>query len=168
MSKISLKDIREFVEKKLELNISNKTRKRKYIDARSLYFKICRDFTLSTFEEIGETLRLNHATVIHGVKNIYPVASVYNKKIEETYDLFCLVYTGKYKENGEESLLVQNEKLKNKVDSLNLSINGLELIPVDPKNKIMSMIKNLNSDEQEVLYNKVAVFVKVIEAKRLW
>ncbi len=37
--------IKEIVENYFELSISRNTRKRQYVEARAIYFKLCREFT---------------------------------------------------------------------------------------------------------------------------
>lgn len=49
-------------------DISIKTRKREYVEARYVYFKLCKDLTSSTLSKIGSSLNMDHASVLHGVK----------------------------------------------------------------------------------------------------
>jgi len=51
----------------VDININ--TRKRAYVDARRVYAKILRDRGYS-FESIGRTLKKDHATIIHYLRNI--------------------------------------------------------------------------------------------------
>jgi hypothetical protein len=70
---INVKFIRSIVEQVTELDLSNGNRKRDYSDARAIYYKICRDMTKSTIEYIGKEVGRDHATVLHGIKNVFPV-----------------------------------------------------------------------------------------------
>ncbi len=63
-----IEDILKLVEKETNLDVTKKTRKREYVYARSVYFKICREKTLASFREIGELVGRDHASVIHGIK----------------------------------------------------------------------------------------------------
>ena len=62
--------IKEIVESYFELSISRNTRKRQYVEARAIYFKLCREFTQLSLEQIGKSVNRDHASVLHGVKSI--------------------------------------------------------------------------------------------------
>jgi len=62
--------IKEIVESYFKLSISRNTRKRQYVEARAIYFKLCREFTQLSLEQIGESVNRDHASVLHGVRSI--------------------------------------------------------------------------------------------------
>jgi len=62
--------INEIVNQYFDLNINTSTRKRHYVEARATYYKLCRDFTNLSLETIGSDLNKNHATVLHGIKQL--------------------------------------------------------------------------------------------------
>ena len=62
--------IKEIVESYFELSISRNTRKRQYVEARAIYYKLCREFTQLSLEQIGKSVKRDHASVLHGVKSI--------------------------------------------------------------------------------------------------
>jgi len=62
--------IKEIVESYFEISISRNTRKRQYVEARAIYFKLCRIFTQLSLEQIGKSVNRDHASVLHGVKSI--------------------------------------------------------------------------------------------------
>jgi len=70
---INARQIRKIVEDNVNFDLSVDGRKRKESDARALFYKLCREYTNDTYETIGEELNRDHTTVIHGVKNIFPV-----------------------------------------------------------------------------------------------
>ncbi len=70
---INARQIRKIVEDNVNFDLSVNGRKRKESDARALFYKLCREYTNDTYETIGEELNRDHTTVIHGVKNIFPV-----------------------------------------------------------------------------------------------
>ena len=63
-----LQEIKHLVEKELQLNLDNKTRKREYVFARAVYYRLCSEFTKHSLNAIGETINKDHSTVIHGLK----------------------------------------------------------------------------------------------------
>ena len=52
------------------LDIEEDTRKREYVTARSMYFKLLRENTRISFESIGRDLNRDHATVLHSLKQL--------------------------------------------------------------------------------------------------
>ena len=62
--------IKEIVESYFEISISRNTRKRQYVEARAIYFKLCRIFTQLSLEQIGKSVNRDHASVLHGVRSI--------------------------------------------------------------------------------------------------
>lgn len=62
--------INEIVDQYFELKINTPTRKRPYIEARAVYYKLCREFTNLTLENIGWDFGKNHATVLNGIRQL--------------------------------------------------------------------------------------------------
>jgi len=62
--------INEIVDQYFELKINTPTRKRPYIEARATYYKLCREFTNLTLENIGWDFGKNHATVLNGIRQL--------------------------------------------------------------------------------------------------
>ena len=62
--------IKEIVESDFEISISRTTRKRQYVEARAIYFKLCREFTQLSLEQIGKSVNRDHASVLHGCRSI--------------------------------------------------------------------------------------------------
>ena len=62
--------IKQIVESYFEISISRNTRKRQYVEARAIYFKLCRIFTQLSLEQIGKSVNRDHASVLHGCRSI--------------------------------------------------------------------------------------------------
>lgn len=60
--------IRKLVELKLEMNLSTPSRKRELVYGRAIYFKLCKDLTRTSLEQVGKSVNRDHASVIHGLK----------------------------------------------------------------------------------------------------
>lgn len=67
-------------------DLSESNRKRQVVDARRVYSKILRDRGY-TFESIGKTLKLNHATILHYTKSIDNIIT-YDVDFREKY-IYC-------------------------------------------------------------------------------
>tara|TARA_R100000353_G_scaffold126523_3_gene89841 strand:- start:1559 stop:1999 length:441 start_codon:yes stop_codon:yes gene_type:complete len=68
---MTMSTIRTAVQDEFKINIKRKTRKHIYVVARTIYFKLCRDYTNYSLQRIGLTLGKDHATVMHAIDNIF-------------------------------------------------------------------------------------------------
>jgi len=62
--------IKQIVENYFEISIGRNTRKRQYVEARAIYYKLCRIFTQLSLEQIGKSVNRDHASVLHGIRSI--------------------------------------------------------------------------------------------------
>tara|TARA_R100000329_G_scaffold151490_1_gene147927 strand:+ start:9651 stop:10055 length:405 start_codon:yes stop_codon:yes gene_type:complete len=58
------------VNKHFGLDITEKTRKFEYVFARACYYYLCRKFGGFSYSKIGMSVNKNHATVLHGLKEL--------------------------------------------------------------------------------------------------
>ena len=65
-----LDEIYEYVNSIYGIDIKNQTRKRKYTEARALFYLLARNLTNFTYQIIGQYIGKDHASVIYGFKNI--------------------------------------------------------------------------------------------------
>ena len=66
-----LEEIKNLVESKTRLNLKRNTRKREYVYARALFFKLCDRYLDVTSSALGNFLGKDHATVLHHRKTTY-------------------------------------------------------------------------------------------------
>lgn len=72
---MDIKTIKEVVSHETQIDLDNpmitKSRQANYVNARMLYYKLCRDFLGMPYQKIGNSLRpsKNHATVLHSIKS---------------------------------------------------------------------------------------------------
>jgi hypothetical protein len=75
---MKLKNIKSIVENVFNIeNISRKTRKRNYVYARYVYMYLAREKTRYSLVYIGNYIKLDHATVLHGIKTIQNIFSLH-------------------------------------------------------------------------------------------
>jgi chromosomal replication initiation ATPase DnaA len=82
---MNLETIIKNVSREFGLDIRTRSRKREYIYARAIYYKISREIYRKTLSEIGAGVNTNHATVLHSIKNVYPVIERFEPKVMESY-----------------------------------------------------------------------------------
>ena len=86
--------IKNLVQKEFKLQLKRKTRKREYVEARAMYYKLLREKNKMTFSDIARTLNKNHATILHGVSSLDDwietdtnIKSIYNKLEQKVEDV---------------------------------------------------------------------------------
>ncbi|BAQ92668.1 DnaA-like protein [uncultured Mediterranean phage uvMED] len=83
---MKIKEIRQLVERELELDLSHPSRLRARVYARAVYFKLCREHTVCSLNDIGLSVGRDHATVLHGIKIFDDVIVEYEINLYEVYD----------------------------------------------------------------------------------
>lgn len=63
-----LKIIKEKVEDSFKVNLTKKCRSTRNVEARYIFYRLCRDFTFCTLHEIGLEINRHHASVFQGLK----------------------------------------------------------------------------------------------------
>ena len=80
--------IKQTIEELYGLNLEEKCRKAKYIEARAFFIKITKDTLKNlTYQEIGNIINKNHATVIHSKKTIENLLT-YDANVQKNYQDF--------------------------------------------------------------------------------
>lgn len=82
---MKLKTIRVELEKRLSIDLQAKTRKRPYVYARAVYFRLCRDLTHNTLSDIAKSVGMDHASVIHSFKVFDDVIRMVEPELFEIY-----------------------------------------------------------------------------------
>ena len=78
--------IQEIVEQHLKLDITTKTRKREYVEARGIYFYLTRQYTRMSLSSIGKTMGRDHSTVLH-FERLIPHWLMYDVQLKEDYNI---------------------------------------------------------------------------------
>jgi len=66
------------------IDIDEPTRIEKYVEARMIYYWLCYYFTNMNLSRIAKTVKKNHATVLHGIKN-FPIFMETDKEFKEKF-----------------------------------------------------------------------------------
>lgn len=77
--------VKEIVEDYYKLKIDSKTRQRKYVEARAVYYKLLRENSRMSLQAIGKTMKRDHATVLHSLRQIKDWLE-YDKEIKRDYN----------------------------------------------------------------------------------
>lgn len=76
--------IRKRVNDFFDIDINEPTRIEKYVEARMIYYWLCYYFTNMNLSRIAKTVKKNHATVLHGIKN-FPIFMETDKDFKEKF-----------------------------------------------------------------------------------
>ena len=66
---MELQIIKLAVERHFGFNINVRCRERHIVDARKMYFSLCRDFTKKSLMLIGRSMDRDHATALHNIRS---------------------------------------------------------------------------------------------------
>jgi|TARA_R110000803_G_scaffold134914_2_gene201922 hypothetical protein len=123
---LSSNEIRDLVQKQLKVNLLSKKRTRNLVLSRTLYYKLCRECTHLTFQEIGNTLNFSHCNVIHGISNIFPQFRFFDKKYLNAYNQI-LLYNDKTPLNKKfEFAQNENKYLRKQLKDLRIKLTNTE------------------------------------------
>ena len=81
-----IKKIRKEVEEATCQDLSRRSRQRELVYSRAIYFKLCKEKTTLTLQQIGDSLGLNHATVLHGLNKVFPTVIEHEPLYREIYE----------------------------------------------------------------------------------
>lgn len=126
---MELNQIKKLLIKEFDNDFTLKNRKQEYVYQRSIYFRLCREFTTLPLCDIAASLDKNHATVIHSFKvfnNLelwgeHRLLEVYQRvrfKINQTHKKRYIKNSIKSKKDRYHSLLHRHINLKQKYADL--------------------------------------------------
>jgi hypothetical protein len=116
--------LKEIIKQETNTDIEVRTRKRETIEMRSLYCNVLKQLKPNkTLQAIGDTLELNHATVIHALKN-YKMYEEYNPELKKFKRTILSYFTIDNEEELKE--LSEIEKVKQQLYKLTFENDKLK------------------------------------------
>ena len=138
--------LKEIIKQETNTDIEVRTRKRETIELRSLYCNILKELKPNkTLQAIGDTLELNHATVIHALKN-YKMYEEYNPELKRFKATVLSYFTIDNEEELKE--LSEIEKVKQQLYKLTFENDKLKKElkeQIDRPRHEYKIIDNLNN-----------------------
>ena len=115
--------LKEIILQETDTDINIRTRKKNTVEIRSLYCNVLKQLKPNkTLQAIGDTLELNHATVIHALKN-YKMYEEYNPELKKFKQTILSYFTMDETELKE---LTDIEKAKHEIHKLTLENYNLK------------------------------------------
>jgi len=145
MSEIKMiESIKDYVNNLYGLDIEKDTRKREYVDARTFYYKLCRDLTKCSLTHIGVSVGRDHCAVLHAFKNI--LHHLDKEELEKAY-----LHFGKVENLPKESYSYLKYKNGELAKELKKKKAILRLLP-----QLETIYNNLNelTEEQKQIVNR--------------
>jgi len=112
-----LRLVKKIVNDYFEINISDTSRKRDFVDARRFYYTLSREFVRNaTLEKIGGLVKKDHASVNFGIKTLHSFMQ-YDKNTQNNYLTLKKICLSKLDElaNPYEKYLSKEDKLQHSV-----------------------------------------------------
>lgn len=154
----------KFINTELNIDIAKKKKTNEYVFARTLYYKLARELTNMSLEEIGTAVNKDHCSVLHNLKNFDEV--IKRPQLKNIYETF-------------KEYPIEEERIKyTEVINLNKQLR-LELIDLKQKynqllkdhtqrdiSKLEELLEGLNEEQLESVYTKLDAIVKMTKAIR--
>ena len=169
--RITPKYIKQAVEKHIELDLTNKSRKTNYVFGRWLAFKLTRKLTSYSLSNIGRLYNADHSTVLYGLKQF---DIMYNQidfiDYKESYDELLSIFIKMYKKDDvprhlqtiEEVRLSCEAEINKLTDKYNADLTELRsqvnLLQTDP---MFAKISKLPFNEYEDLKRRINAFFQM-------
>jgi ADP-heptose:LPS heptosyltransferase len=154
------KEIINYINKELDIDITKKRKTNQYVFARTLYYKLCKEYTNLPLTEIGAGVNKDHCSVLHNLKNFDEV--IKRPKLKKIYDTFKLYpieedrlqYTDAIKLNEQ----LRNELLETKQKYTQL----VKTLQRQDISKHEQLLKDLTPEQLDLVYTRLQAIVKMI------
>jgi len=158
MKNLKPKEIADKLKELTSVDVFENTRTQQVVKIRSLFCYLLREKLAMRWTAISQFFQhnnksMNHATVIHALKN-YQAHKLHDKKIATLEGMFTF-----------DSDLTIDEI--NKIKYLESKIQRLEtqIIDIGSDNSLYTKIKNIPIDKEEYIMNKIDLWLKELEWK---
>lgn len=130
----------------LGIDIRSRTRMIDYVEARAIYYNICRNRYDFSFFRIGREVGRDHASVMHGLKVYENLMATDGRFRNKAYIVEQYVISGEVLPNEEhipcDELVSENKRLKIQINELTLRAESLER-EFDSVSRLASMVDRL-------------------------
>ena len=152
-----LQEIENYIESSLNIKLKWKTRQRKYVYARALYFKLAKEYTKHSLHDIGKSMNVNHATVLHAINNVFPMVLQYDETLRDMYEDYK--FENKYKNTDVKSnylrLMKENVGLRTE-----LKENSLDNAT---GKRFIDLVTRIPENKRDYIYDKLEIMVSAVE-----
>tara|TARA_R110001632_G_scaffold66060_1_gene156240 strand:- start:1850 stop:2323 length:474 start_codon:yes stop_codon:yes gene_type:complete len=155
------KDIINYINTELKIDITKKKKTNEYVFARTLYYKLAKEYTNLPITAIGASVNKDHCSVIHNLKNFDEV--IKRKELKKIYDTFKL-YPIKSERLQYTEVIKLNEQLRNELlDTKQKYTQLLKENQVEDTSTIDYLLKGLTQEQIDLVYVRLEAMVKMIK-----
>lgn len=156
--------LKDIIKLETDTNINQRTRKREVVEIRSLYCSILKQLKpKKTLQSIGESIDLNHATIIHAVR-MYDIYEKSNPELKRLRNKILSNFIQvEQSENTDEENEIYNLRFENV--SLANELNELKEKPqyenktIDKLNKLMQQYEGL--EQKQIITERLEAFYRM-------
>ena len=145
-----IEKFKKIIELETGVNVEIVSRKRNFVEARAMYYKLLRDVLNMTLQAIGDTVNKDHATIIHSLNSVDDWMK-YDRKLADRYKNI-LYAIDKIDETDFNSLRYENIMLNLKIDELTKRL---------PSNRLYDLMDKIPFDKEEAVYDRLSVIVRM-------
>lgn len=164
-----LKIIKSAVDKSFGLDIAKNSRKIPYVRARSVYYRLCKDFTMFSQETITGCVKRDHATFIHA--NNHFIRDIFNDKkyckiYSDLFDYLSLIFPKREEEKEHSTilkLLQEKNLLKQRVFELESQLKTSIKLTNEEEMEFLELWRSLDFQGRKDAMYKISVAKKVRE-----
>jgi hypothetical protein len=145
-----IEKFKKIIELETGVNVEIVSRKRNFVEARAMYYKLLRDISNMTLQAIGDTVNKDHATILHSLNSVDDWMR-YDRKLADRYKNI-LYAIDKIDETDFNSLRYENIMLNLKIDELTKRLSS---------NRLYDLMDKIPFDKEEVVYDRLSVIVRM-------
>jgi len=145
-----IEKFKKIIELETGVNVEIVSRKRNFVEARAMYYKLLRDVSNMTLQAIGDTVNKDHSTIIHSLNSVDDWMK-YDRKLSDRYKNI-LYAIDKIDETDFNSLRYENIMLNLKIDELTKRLSS---------NRLYDLMDKIPFDKEEAVYDRLSVIVRM-------
>ena len=163
---MNLQKLKYLVSDRFGVDIASKCRDTDHVVARAVFFEIAYNkYRFGTLKSIGEYVNRDHATVLHGIKKIFPQIKIYYPRQYDIYKYIIrelyLDVEFKYRETTEERLEKISVKYEDVLEKYNKLLSEQNNCS-DEKESLIESIRRVPDDKVPILKLRVDAILKMI------
>ena len=139
---------KNIVNKELGLDVNNPTRKRKYCEARGLYYTLLKNSTNLSLHSIGDSVNKDHSTVVYSLSQ-FPIWMKHNKMLEYAYN------NAKTKIKDLKDITEEDSHIKLKQKCVELNFEIFELKEKIKEFELKEQSRNIKNNRLIELVNRI-------------
>ena len=158
---MTLEQLKQEIEKRYGFEISGQTRKRKVVYARKVFCKLGRIMKY-TFQDIGDTIGVNHCSALYHNNTFYSVEDsdnkIYNSILEDYFEI----------EEEDNVVILEDKELeyKAKIKELERKISVLEAKPTSLSEDIIKKVDSWDFETKiEFVETRLSPFERLVKSR---